>query len=264
MSSAEKPRHLASDYATQFCDRSVVRAYAARPPYPARVFHELRALLPPKKGSALELGCGTGDLTFGLAPHVDELVAVESSPAMLAAAIGRHASVPRNVRLVLAHAEAFEPREKFALVVAAESLHWMDWAKLLPKIARWLKHNGWLALVTPRRLVALPWEAPLRELIARYSTNQDYQPYDLVDELAQRGLFVEHGRAHAVEPLFTQSLDAYVESFHSRNGFSRERMTAEAAGAFDQALRALVLAHDPSGQVGGEVAATVVWGRPTK
>jgi SAM-dependent methyltransferase len=264
MSSAEKPRHLGPDYATQFCDRSVVRAYAARPPYPTRVFHELAALLPARKGNALELGCGTGDLTFGLAPHVDELVAVELSPAMLSAAIRRHASVPRHVRLVLAAAEAFEPREKFSLVVAAESLHWMDWTKLLPRIARWLKHDGWLALVTPRSLVALPWEAPLRELVARFSTNQDYQPYDLVDELTERGLFVEHGRALAVEPMFTQSLDAYVESFHSRNGFSRERMSPENAASFDQALRALVLAHDPSGQVGGEVAATVVWGRPTR
>jgi len=264
MSSAEKPRHLAPDYASQFCDRSVVRAYAARPPYPARVFHELAALLPAKKGSALELGSGTGDLTFGLAAHVEELVAVESSPAMLSAAIRRHASVPKHVRLVLANAEAFEPREKFSLVVAAESLHWMDWAKLLPNIARWLKHDGWLALVSPRRLVALPWEAQLRELIPRFSTNQDYQPYDLVEQLTQRGLFVEHGRALASEPSFTQSVDAYVESFHSRNGFSRERMSAEAAAAFDGALRTLVLAHSPSGEVSASVEATVVWGRPTK
>jgi SAM-dependent methyltransferase len=264
MSSAPKPRHLTPDYATQFCDRSVVRAYDNRPPYPSRVFDALRALLPANKGTALELGCGTGDLTFGLAPYVDELVAVEASPAMLAAAIRRHEGVPRHVRLVLAHAEAFRPRETFSLVVAAESLHWMDWASLLPNIARWLRHDGWLALVTTRSFVSLPWEHELRPLIARYSTNQDYQPYDLIEELGKRALFVEHGRALAVQPAFVQSVTAYVESFHSRNGFSRERMSADAAAAFDEAVRALVLRHSPSGEVRGDVAATVVWGRPTR
>jgi ubiquinone/menaquinone biosynthesis C-methylase UbiE len=262
MSGAPKPRHLTPDYATQFCDRSVVRAYVHRPPYPARVFDALRALLPTNKGSALELGCGTGDLTFGLAPYVDELVAVESSPAMLSAAIRRHQSVPQHVRLVLAQAEAFEPREKFSLVVAAESLHWMDWANLLPNIARWLSHDGWLALVTTRSFVSLPWQDELHSVIARFSTNQDYQPYDLVDQLAQRELFVEVGRVLAVEHDFVQSVDAYVESFHSRNGFSRERMSAEAAATFDDVVRALVLRHSPSGEVRGDVAATVVWGRP--
>jgi len=263
MSSAEKPRHLAPDYATQFCDRSVVRAYVHRPPYPAQVFDALRALLPEHKGSALELGCGSGDLTFGLAPYVRELVAVEASPAMLQAAIRRHPSVPRHVRLVLAKVEAFEPREKFSLVVAAESLHWMDWQKVLPNIARWLTHDGWLALVSVRQFVALPWEAELRPLIARYSTNQDYEPYDLVELLSARGLFVEVGRTRAVESTFVQSVDAYVESFHSRNGFSRERMSADAAQAFDEAVRALVQRHSPGGEVHGDVVATVVWGRPT-
>lgn len=263
MSSAEKPRHLASDYATQFCDRSVVRAHAHRPPYPSKVFDALAALVPDHKGSALELGCGSGDLTFGLAPHVKELVAVEVSPAMLQAAIRRHASVPHHVRLVLAPVEAFEPKEKFSLVVAAESLHWMDWHKVLPKIGRWLRHDGWLALVSVRQFVSLPWEAELRPLIAHYSTNQDYQPYDLVELLSAQGLFVEAGRTHAVATAFVQSVDSYVESFHSRNGFSRERMSADAANAFDDAVRTLVLRHSPSGEVRGDVAATVVWGRPT-
>jgi ubiquinone/menaquinone biosynthesis C-methylase UbiE len=263
MSSAPKPRHLAPDYATQFCDRSVVRAYVHRPPYPAHVFDALRDLLPEHKGNALELGCGNGDLTFRLAPHVQELVAVEASPAMLAAAIRRHESVPRHVRLVLAKAEAFEPREKFSLVVAAESLHWMDWEKVLPNIARWLRPEGWLALVSVRQFVSLPWESELRPIIGRYSTNQDYKRYDLVELLSTRGLFVEHGRTEAVEPAFVQSVESYVESFHSRNGFSRERMSADAATAFDDVVRALVLQHSPSGEVRGDVAATVVWGRPT-
>jgi SAM-dependent methyltransferase len=263
MSSAEKPRHLAADYATQHCDRSVVRAYVHRPPYPAAVFDALCALLPTSKPTALELGSGCGDLTFGLAPHVHELVAVELSPAMLQAAIRRHTSVPRHVRLVLAAVEAFEPKEKFSLVIAADSLHIMDWQKVLPKVGRWLTPDGWLALVSERQLVSLPWQAELHPLLARYATGQDDPPYDLVERLCARGLFTEVGRTRAVQPDYVQSVDSYVESFHAHDCFSRERMSAADATSFDAALRALVLRHDPSGEVRGEVVATVVWGKPT-
>ncbi|MDH5672051.1 MAG: hypothetical protein OEZ06_07865 [Myxococcales bacterium] len=54
----------------------------------------------------------------------------------------------------------------------------------------------------------------------------------------------------------------YVESFHSRNGFSRERMGAEVAARFDAELRDLVSPHVPDGIVRGKLTATVVWGWP--
>jgi len=261
MSRADKPLHLGPEYAAQFADQSVARAYAARPPYPAALLLKLGALLPPRANSVLELGCGTGDLTFGLAAHVDELVALEPSLAMLSLAIKRQPSVPRNIRFVLASAEKFEPRERFAMVVAAESLHWMDWAHVMHKATRWLHGEGLLAIVDRRSFDGLPWASALRPLLARYSTNQDYRPYDLIEELVQRGLFEEHGRERFSEP-FSQSLAAYVESFHSRNGFSRERMGEQAASEFDAALHELVSRHDASGRVSGEVSTTLVWGRP--
>jgi hypothetical protein len=62
---------------------------------------------------------------------------------------------------------------------------------------------------------------------------------------------------------FAQSLDDYIESFHTRNCFSRERMLPERAADFDQALRALVLPYCPSGVVQGENCTTVVWGLPS-
>jgi SAM-dependent methyltransferase len=261
MRRAEKPLHLAPEYAVQFEDRSIVKAYAARPPYPATLFAKLGALLPTVPANALELGCGTGDLTFDLSPYVAELVAIEPSFEMLSAALKRHASVPRNVRFVLASAEKFEPRERFSLVVTAESLHWMDWALVLPKIARWLSEDGLLAIVTARSFSGHAWEQELRALIARSSTNQDYRAYDLIAELTQRGLFDEQGRERFAEP-FSQSVAAYVESFHSRNGFSRERMGEQAALAFDQDVRALLGRHGVTDSVSGETSATLVWGRP--
>jgi hypothetical protein len=86
----------------------------------------------------------------------------------------------------------------------------------------------------------------------------------LASELATRGLFTEAGREECTEPRFSQSVDDYVESFHSRNGFSRERMNPESALAFDRALRDAVLRHCPDGVVRASLSALVVWGRPLR
>jgi len=260
MNGRDKPRHLGADYAAQFRDQALVRAYAARPPYPDAVFDALRALLPHREARALELGCGSGDLTFRLAEHVAELVAIDPSPPMLAAAVERCPQVPRNIHFVLASAEDFAPHGKFALVVAAESLHWMEWSVVLPKLAGCLGPDGKLAIVLARGWLDLPWEAQVRKLLALHSTNQDYEPYDLVAELTQRGLFVEQGRTRCVNADHQQGVAGYIESFHARNGFSRERMGSESAAAFDGAVRELVLHHRPDGVVSGPLAASVVWG----
>jgi ubiquinone/menaquinone biosynthesis C-methylase UbiE len=260
----QKPRHLSAEYAEQFADASVVAAYAARPPYPDAVFDTLASLLGAGPKRVLELGCGSGDLTLGLAPRVQAIDAVDPAEMMLERARSRAPDATANVRWIRAAAEQLQPAPgRYALVVAAESFHWMEWSPVLRMIAASLRGDGVLAFVTERRLIGLPWAAEAQRLVAEHSTNQDYRPYDLIAELTRRNLFREAGRRACEQASFSQSVDAYVESFHSRNGFSRERMSTESAAAFDAAMRKLVLDHAPSGIVTAAVATTVVWGRPT-
>jgi len=61
-----------------------------------------------------------------------------------------------------------------------------------------------------------------------------------------------------------QSVDDYVESFHSRNGFSRGRLSARRAGEFDHKLKTLVARHCADGAVPVSVRARVVWCRPER
>lgn len=259
---APKPPHLAAKWAAQFGDRAVVASYGTRPPYPRRVFTILASLLPPDRKRVLELGCGTGDLTYGLAGHTDTIDAIDPSVAMLHAAKHRKGAMASNIRWILDSAESFQSDATYGLVVAAESLHWMDWEHVFPKIARWLGAEGVLAIVTERRLGNLPWSSDLYELLARYSTNRDYQPYDLLEELSRRGLFREFGWSRVEEASFRQDAATYVESFHSRNGFSRDRMDPAAASRFDRAVRGLVAPHCPTGMITATITATVVWGKP--
>ncbi|MCB9934419.1 MAG: class I SAM-dependent methyltransferase [Planctomycetes bacterium] len=251
-----KPRHLGPEYGSQWQDRGMAAAYHHRPPYPALVFDVLKRVAQP--GPVLEIGAGTGDATIELAWRFERVDAVEPSAAMLAVAQRR---MGRNIRWIHASFEEAELQPLYGLVVAAESLQWTDWQVSLPKIEELLTPGGVLALLS-REEAPPPWQAELAGLLRRYSTNQDYAPYELVEELVQRKLFRALETFSSLREKRLLPLDAYIESFHSRNGFSRQRMTPEDARSFDAALRELLQPHLKEGLVPLTTWAQLTWGRP--
>ena len=72
-------------------------------------------------GRALDVGTGTGAFAFAIAPHVDEVVAIDSDAAMVERA---RADAPANVEIVVGDAESlpFGPME-FDLVGTLRTLH---------------------------------------------------------------------------------------------------------------------------------------------
>lgn len=77
-----RPSCLGPEYGAQFEDESVARAYEFRVLYAPEVFSSLGSLQPEGPGRVLELGCGSGDLTIGLAPHTSSVDAVDPWDAM--------------------------------------------------------------------------------------------------------------------------------------------------------------------------------------
>lgn len=256
-----KPAHLAPAYGAQFGDAGVVAAYRHRLPYPLATLDLLVALVVDAPRAVLDVGCGRGELARPLATVVDRVDAVDRSAPMIAHGCRLpHGDHPHLTWIHGAMEEA-PLRPPSALITAGASLYWMEWSVVLPRFAAALAPGGSLAIVG-QAVAPNPWDADQQGLIDSYSTNRDYQPYDLVDELASRGLFRRDG-ARRTDPVpFTLSIAAYVASFHAHNGFSRERMGAARADAFDAAALALVRAYRPSGRVDLAVAGTVVWGRP--
>jgi len=100
------------------------------------------------------------------------------------------------------------------------------------------------------------------ELIREFSTNRDYMPYDTVVELEARGLITVEGRAQTETVVYRQPIEDYVESFHSRNGFSRARLQARRAQEFDDKLAALFRQYCEGDTVSLPVRARIVWARP--
>jgi hypothetical protein len=84
----------------------------------------------------------------------------------------------------------------------------------------------------------------------------------LTDELTRRGLFRETERIETASVVFEQQVADYVESFHSRNGFSRARMGEEAAASFDTQVTARVREHVGTGPVVHANTCHLVIGKP--
>ncbi len=266
-----KPAHLDARYAAQFKDASIAAAYAARPPYDPACFAIMERLLAPGGRRVLELGSGSGDATFGLLERNLPIDAIEPSPAMHAMARNRPGAADPRIRWICASAEAAEFDGPYALALAAESMHWMQWDLVLPKIARALA-EGALLVLAERRQGPASWDDRIRDLIRMHSTNQEYAPYDLVDELSSRGLFRAVGcRRTAPQPL-RQSIRDFIQSLHSRNGLSRDRMALESAEAFDRGVREALSCASLDGSQEGEgdgrmvrfqTSVALTWGIPS-
>ena len=99
------------------------------------------------------------------------------------------------------------------------------------------------------------------EIIKRYSTNQEFQPTDILDELRNRNLFEPLGDEEFEIP-WTPTLDESVEARHSQASFSRDQMGPDATAAFDQEVEALLAELFPSGVYELTTRFSLIWGRP--
>ncbi len=260
MMSLPKPVHLGPQYAAQFQDAAVVAAYPTRPPYPAAVFETLATLMVEPR-VALDAGCGTGDIARRLAPYAQRVDAIDLSLRMVATGRSMTGGDAPNLLWQVAALEDAPLSGPYGLAVTGESLHWMDWERVMPRLRDALAPGASLVIVE-RVEEPSPWTAQLFQLIHHYSTNKDFQPYDVVTELERRDLFALAGTTRTELEPFSQSVGAYIESIHSRNGFSRDRMRPTDADAFDAAVAALLAPHAPDGLVTLRIAATLRWGSP--
>ena len=232
---SSKPDYYASERARVFQEETVARHYHLRPPYPAGLFTALAALVVDEPRTILDLGTGTGDLARGLLPACDRVDAVDASLAMIEH--GRSLAYGDDPHLHWIHgrAEAAPLDPPYALVTAGDSLHWMDWTVILPRIADVLAPNGSLAVASRDWGTGQPEE---REILSRYGSGTSFfRPLlNAVRELESRGLFEVRGRqgfTHA----WTPTIDEYIGCRHSQAAIPRD---PERARAFKDDTRALL------------------------
>lgn len=99
--------------------------------------------------SVLDVGCGTGAITAGIARAVapGETVGVDRDAALLEAARAEHGSIP-NLVFQTRDALSMEFNRRFDVVTAARSLQWMaDPARALRRMAIAAKRGGIVAVL---------------------------------------------------------------------------------------------------------------------
>jgi SAM-dependent methyltransferase len=106
----------------------------------------------------LEIGCGTGQATVPIARRVGKVMAVELGSDMAAVCRRKvlEAGVGDKVEVNVGQFEEWTPPredgEKFDLVVAATSWHWLDTDVRMSKSADALKPGGKLAVILMRHV----------------------------------------------------------------------------------------------------------------
>jgi trans-aconitate 2-methyltransferase len=143
----------------------------------SRPFFDLLALVKPRPGlRAVDLGCGTGELTRRLHRHINavETIGVDNSDAMLAKS---SEFAGDGLRFEKADIGAWVPQRSFDLVFSNAALHWVpDHEALFSRLTRALAEGGQLAVQMP--------------------TNHDHRSHTLAAEIA-------------AEPPFREALEGY-------------------------------------------------------
>lgn len=97
-----------------------------------------------RRGHALDLGCGTGQLSVLLAGEFDRVTATDPSASQIASAGARG-----NIRYAIGTAEAIDlPPASVDLIVAAQAAHWFDLPAFYAEARRIAAPGAALALVS--------------------------------------------------------------------------------------------------------------------
>ena len=137
-----------------------------RPGYPDAALDAMLAAGPRR---AVDLGAGTGKLSWALVERGLEVTAVDTSEAMLATARARGPAAPADAATadhppagtLATHVAAAEatglPAASAELVTVAQAWHWFDAEAASAEVERLLAPGGVLALVWNMLDVTIPW-----------------------------------------------------------------------------------------------------------
>jgi SAM-dependent methyltransferase len=168
---------------------------SSRPSYPAPLFAWLAGRAP-ALGVAVDLGCGNGQASRGLAEHFRRVIALDPSSAQIAQAEAH----PRIAYGVAAAERTGLPGACADALLAAQSFHWFDHPRFFAELQRIARPGALFAAVSYGEctvaaavdavvhrlyhdLLAGYWPSERRHVEARYRT----LPFPL-DEIAAPGI----------------------------------------------------------------------------
>ena len=185
--------------------------------------------------SILDLGCGWGSLSLWLAERFprSQVTGVSNSASQRGAIEARaQARGLRNLQIVTADANQFDPGRRFDRVVSVEMLeHVRNYEAMFARIAGWLNHDGRLFVhVFTHRDCAYPFETDGEDdWMGRYFFTGGQMPADQLFLYFQRDLVIEdHWRVCGTH--YQKTAEAWLANF-DRHRAALEPLLRRAYGA---------------------------------
>lgn len=228
-----------------FAERSADYA-SARPTYPPELFAWLADQVA-RRELAWDCGTGNGQAAIGLAPYFERVHASDRAAEQVA-----HGEPRANVTYAVHPAEATPLTDATVdLIVVAQALHWFDFARFWPEVARVARAGAYFcawgyawfesppevdgALVAPLRDLLVPFWAPQNRLVW-----EGYREADVAFPFVRE-------RTPAFEIRVTWTVDQLLAYLATWSAYKRSRADATAARAVDELFvraRTLVPPHE--------------------
>jgi SAM-dependent methyltransferase len=203
---------------------------------------------------AIDLGCGTGQLTVPIARRVHAAAGVDPEPGMLA--LARQAAAEQGVGNVswLLGADTDIPAlaallggRRAGAVTIGQALHWMSYRDLIPALVPLLRPGGGIAVVTngtPMWLQDAAWSRALRSFLeqwlgttlTRTCGTDDASQQRYRDTMTEAGLDVTEARYDYTDEL---DLDRLVGGLYSALPAQRLPLPEQRTAFADQIRRAV-------------------------
>jgi ubiquinone/menaquinone biosynthesis C-methylase UbiE len=210
-------------------------------------------------GRLLDLACGTGQITFGLASNFVEIWAIDQEPEAVEFARGK--ALRRgveNVRWIAGRAEAIEAHGYFELVTVGNAFHRLQRCVIAESAMRWLIPGGHLALLWSNSPWdgSQQWQSVMAETVDRWmreAATTERVPANLYQHLEEEphaGIITAAGFTIIGDFEFTMPYAWTVETltgFMYSTSILSQQALGRNVGAFERDLRARLLAVEPKG-----------------
>ena len=217
-------------------------------------------------GRLLDAGCGTGQVSQGLAPYFEEAIAIDRDPEMVSFA--RKNFFNLGLSNVVVHQLPVEAIDEsfgmFRIAAFGASFHWMDRVAVGNRVYDRLQPGGSIVVLSPGGFHSgiTTWEAVIQDLVTewvgveRRAGDGIYQEGERHEQALRR----THFGSSSTKDIVVQedwSIDQIIGYLFSTSYASRA-VLRDRAGGFENAVRQNLLQLRPDGQFQKSVEYSVI------
>lgn len=243
-----------------------------RPVYPSGVIRRLvKRFQLDGTGCLLDLGSGTGQLTYRYADWFESIIGLDTQPEMIEVSkrLSEELRIP-NIEWVQEKAEDFlagNSQRSFQLVTMAKSFHWMDREEVLHLLFPMVTPGGGIAIIDDyeESPILEPWQQTMQAVVGKWYGSQRRAGATTFKSLEKYHEKVVEASKFELEihRLPTREVTWTIESIighHYSTSYGAKRFLGGNAGAYEKELTSALLKLNPEGIFKEKKTVTIILG----